>query len=31
MEYVKGESLHANLKAAPNRQFNEEKAIRIIK
>lgn len=31
MEFVKGESLHANLKAAPNRQFSEDKAIRIMK
>lgn len=31
MEFVKGESLHANLKAAPNRQFSEEKTVRIMK
>jgi len=31
MEYAKGESLHANLKAAPNRRFSEEKAVRIMK
>jgi MAP/microtubule affinity-regulating kinase len=31
MEYVKGESLHAHLKASPNRRFTEEKAIKIIK
>lgn len=31
MEYAKGESLHASLKAAPNKQFSEEKAKKIIK
>lgn len=31
MEYIKGESLHANLKATPNRRFPEDKAVRIIK
>ena len=31
MEYAKGESLHAHLKAAPMRQFSEEKALKIIK
>lgn len=31
MEYAQGESLHAHLKSAPNRQFPEEKAKRIIK
>lgn len=31
MEYVQGESLHAHLKAQPNRRFTEEKAKRIIK
>jgi serine/threonine protein kinase len=30
MEYVQGESLHAHLKASPNRRFSEEKAKRII-
>ena len=31
MEFIKGESLHAHLKAAPLRQFSEEKALKIIK
>jgi len=31
MEYARGESLHAHLKAAPNRQFPEDKAKMIIK
>jgi serine/threonine protein kinase len=31
MEFIKGESLHAHLKAAPNRRFPEDKAVRIIK
>lgn len=31
MEFVKGESLHANLKAAPHRRFSEDKAVRIMK
>lgn len=31
MEYAQGESLHAHLKSAPNRQFPEEKAKRIVK
>jgi serine/threonine protein kinase len=31
MEFVQGESLHANLKATPNRRFTEDKAKRIIK
>ena len=31
MEYAKGESLHANLKATPHRKFSEEKAKRLIK
>lgn len=31
MEYVQGESLHAHLKAQPNRRFPEEKAKHIIK
>ena len=31
MEYAQGESLHAHLKAQPQRKFPEEKAKRIIK
>ena len=31
MEYAQGESLHAHLKASPQRRFPEEKAKRIIK
>ena len=31
MEYAQGMSLHAHLKSAPNRQFGEEKAKKIIK
>ena len=31
MEFANGESLHSHLKAAPNRQFSEEKAKKIMK
>jgi serine/threonine protein kinase len=31
MEYARGESLHAHLKSMPNRQFQEEKAKKILK
>lgn len=31
MEYVQGESLHAHLKAQPQRRFSEDKARRLIK